>query len=80
AYASPTLLSDVQRFYRKVDPAQPLTKGQFSALYPSSYNYAALCSANGWYTEQTLDVTAVHATAPGAHILYVAAPNCINGL
>lgn len=80
AYASPTLLSDVQRFYREVDPSQPLTKGQFSALYPSSYNHAALCSANGWYTEQTLDVTAVHATAPGAHILYVAAPNCINGL
>src|SRR6266702_1611896 len=29
----------------------------------------------GWYGEETLDVEAVHAMAPGANILYVGAPN-----
>ena len=29
------------------------------------------CDASGWYGEETLDVEAVHAMAPGAKILYV---------
>lgn len=80
AYASPTLLSDVQKYYRTADPSHPLKSSQFTPVYPSSYNLATLCGASGWYTEQTLDVTAVHAMAPGAHIVYVAAPNCTAGL
>lgn len=81
AYASPTLLSDVQQYYRAADPSHPLSSSQFSALYPSEYDHAILCGASGWYTEQTLDVTSVHAVAPGAHIDYVAASSCLdNGL
>lgn len=80
AYASPTLLADVQHFYRTEDPSSPLRASQFTALYPSFYDHASLCAASSWYTEQTIDVTAVHAIAPGAHLLYVAAPNCVNGL
>jgi hypothetical protein len=29
----------------------------------------------GWYGEETLDVEAVHAMAPGAKIIYVGSPN-----
>jgi subtilase family serine protease len=78
AYASPTLLSDVREFYQHEDPANPLNDNQFSALYPSTYDHATLCQASGWYGEQTLDVTAVHAMAPGANILYVAGANCLD--
>ncbi len=34
------------------------------------------CDAPGWFGEQSLDVEAVHAAAPGAHILYMGAKNC----
>ena len=44
------------------------------------FNQIEVCEANEWYGEQTLDVEAVHATAPGANILYVGAKNCGNGL
>lgn len=80
AYASPTLLSDVQTYDETADPTHPLSSSQFSTLYPSSYDEPTLCTASGWYTEQTIDVTAVHAMAPGAHILYAASPNCLNTL
>ena len=78
AYGSPTLLSDVQQYFRASDPNHPLNSSQFTALYPAAYNHPTLCGANGWYTEQTIDVTAVHAVAPGAKILYVAGSNCLN--
>ena len=31
-----------------------------------------LCGEQGWYGEETLDVEAVHAMAPGANVTYVA--------
>lgn len=34
------------------------------------------CDAAGWCGEETLDVEAVHAMAPGAHILYVGGSDC----
>ena len=34
------------------------------------------CEAPGWSGEQTLDVEAVHAMAPGAKVLYVGGKNC----
>jgi subtilase family serine protease len=40
------------------------------------FNFADVCGPSGWYGEQTLDVEAVHATAPGAHILFGGAENC----
>ena len=76
AYASPTLKADAQQYASMNDPSNPLADSQFSELLPSSYDFADLCGANSWYDEQTLDVEAVHATAPGAHILYVGAENC----
>jgi subtilase family serine protease len=76
AYASPTLLSDAQENASLNDPSSPLESSQFSELLPSSFDDGDICGANGWYIEQSIDVEAVHATAPGAHILYAAAPDC----
>ncbi len=80
AYVSPTLLGDAQEYAAKHQPGQPLASGQFSELLSKSFTNIELCEANEWYGEQTLDVEAVHATAPGANILYVGAKNCLNGL
>ncbi len=80
AYASPTLLSDAQQYSQKNQPSEVLAAGQFSELLSKSYNDIELCEASGWYGEQTLDVEAVHATAPGANILYAGAKNCVTGL
>lgn len=76
AYASPTLFSDARTFASRNDPAHPLRSGQFSELLPSSYNKTEVCGASGWFGEQSLDVEAVHNTAPGAKILYSGARNC----
>ena len=80
AYASPTLLSDAQQSAALTDPSHPLLSSQFSELLPTSYDDGDLCGGGGWYGEQTLDVEAVHAMAPGAHILYVGAQNCAGEL
>ncbi len=76
AYASPTLFSDAHTFASRNDPTYPLRSGQFSELLPASYNKVTACGASGWFGEQTLDVEAVHNTAPGAKIIYAGARNC----
>jgi subtilase family serine protease len=78
AYASKYILGDAQTYARRNDPSHPLGRTQLSQLLPRSYRYAKLCQAPGWYGEETLDVEAVHATAPGAHILYVGARSCLD--
>lgn len=80
AYASPTLFSDAQRYSQLNQAGEPLGSGQFAEDISPKFNQAELCEASGWYGEQTLDVEAVHATAPGANILYVGAKNCLTGL
>jgi subtilase family serine protease len=77
AYLAPTLLSDAQTFAQRHDPTHPLNSKQFTANQPTGgYNEQDACGASGWYGEQSLDVEAVHGTAPGAHILYTAGANC----
>lgn len=78
AYASPTLLSDTQTYYGRNDPAQQLKSANFATLAPTTFTNQDLCAAPGWYGEQALDVQAVHATAPGANILYVGATSCLD--
>jgi subtilase family serine protease len=80
AYASPTLFKDAVQYSKLNDPSHVLTKSQFSADLPAYYDDEQECAANGWFTEQSLDVESVHTTAPGAHILYVGASDCVNGL
>jgi subtilase family serine protease len=80
AYASPWLFSDAVKYSQLNDPSHVLTSSQFSEVLPPYYDDESECAASGWFSEQNLDVESVHATAPGAHILYVGATDCINGL
>jgi len=80
AYTAPTLLADAQQYSARHQPTQPLQAGQFSELPSAKYNEVGQCEASEWFGEQTLDIEAVHATAPGANILYVGAKNCSSGL
>ncbi|MDE3134190.1 MAG: serine protease, partial [Acidobacteriota bacterium] len=56
AYASPTLLSDAQKYASIEDSSNPLKSSQFSELLSQSFTDTKQCGANGWYGEQTLDV------------------------
>jgi len=81
AYAAPTIYADAQKYNRV--HKQPLFKsGQFSQIIPppNGFDNTDLCGAQGWYGEETLDVEAVHAMAPGARVVYVGAPDCLSGL
>ena len=78
AYDSPTLLADAQHYFKLNDPAHPLLSSQFTNIAPSSVNNVALCGGSGWYSEQALDVESSHTMAPGAHIQYVGAENCLD--
>ncbi len=70
AYSSPTLVADAQTYAFNNDPDYPLADGQLTSLVgPGTVSPPD----TGWYGEQTLDVEAVHATAPGAKIFAVGA-------
>ncbi|HEY1917907.1 MAG TPA: S53 family peptidase [Streptosporangiaceae bacterium] len=81
AYASPTIFADAQQ-YSKVHGEPQFTVGQFSQSTPApnGYDLERQCGGNGWYGEETLDVEAVHAMAPGANIIFVGAKDCDTGL
>jgi len=81
AYAAPTMLADAQK-YNRVHHQPLFSSGQFSQVVPDpdGFDQADVCGAQGWYGEETLDVEAVHAMAPGAKIVYVGAPDCLGGL
>ncbi|HEY2216771.1 MAG TPA: protease pro-enzyme activation domain-containing protein, partial [Solirubrobacteraceae bacterium] len=80
AYAAPTLFADAQQYSARNQPTQVLAAGQYSELLSKKFNEVTFCEASEWFGEQTLDIEAVHATAPGANILYVGAKNCETGL
>jgi subtilase family serine protease len=81
AYAAPTIAQDAQ-LYNQVHHQPTFIPGQFTQKTPgpNGFDQADLCGAQGWYGEETLDVEAVHAMAPGARILYVGASDCLSGL
>jgi subtilase family serine protease len=76
AYAAPTIVSDAQTYASINDPANPFVASKFSQHNAGTYTDAATCGPNGWFGEETLDVEAVHSTAPGANIVYAGAQNC----
>jgi subtilase family serine protease len=81
AYAAPTMYADAQKY--NLVHRQPLFRpGQFSQIVPppNGFDQTSLCGPQDWYGEETLDVEAVHAMAPGANIVYVGAPDCASGL
>jgi subtilase family serine protease len=81
AYASPTMLADAQK-YNQVHNQPEFAPGQFTQITPAANGYddESACDPQGWYGEETLDVEAVHAMAPGAKIVYVGAADCESGL
>ena len=79
AFASPTLYADAAKYARLNDRGHPLLRSQFSEhVFPENAALEDECDASGWYSEQSLDVEAVHGMAPGAHILYVGASDCLD--
>jgi subtilase family serine protease len=79
AFVAPTLFADAQHYAALNDPTHPLNANQFSErIFKTNHSQEPpdQCDAAGWYGEQTLDVEAVHAMAPGANIVYVGASDC----
>ncbi|HEX9105476.1 MAG TPA: S53 family peptidase, partial [Polyangia bacterium] len=70
AYLSPTLLTDAQTYAANNDPDYPMKASQLVTLWGPGQPQTP---DTGWYGEQTLDVEAAHAMAPGATIVAVAA-------
>ena len=75
AYASPTVAKDANT-YAKRHGDGAYAPGQLTQLKPGSYRRQGKCGPQGWYQEETLDVEAVHAMAPGANIRYYASASC----
>jgi subtilase family serine protease len=77
AYGSPTILQDANAFSAKAG-LPPLTSQNFQVVTPNGITNKKESPAQdplGWQAEVSLDVEAVHAMAPGAKIVLVAAPN-----
>ncbi|GAA4086844.1 S53 family peptidase [Streptomyces shaanxiensis] len=75
AYASPTIAFDAATYAKRNGDAA-WSSGQLRQVLPAKYTRTKECSAAGWYGEETLDVEAVHAVAPGAQVTYVGAASC----
>jgi subtilase family serine protease len=88
AYASPTILSDVNHWSSnrglrqfgqcQFTPCAGISAGTFTQVVaPGVYNIPQNPAQDpqGWYGEETLDVESVHGMAPDANIVYVGAPN-----
>lgn len=82
AYASPTMLADVNRYSKDYGlPAMDATSYREIVPAPAEFVDKDACQGPaGWQGEQALDVDAVHSTAPKANILYVGGFNCGGGL
>jgi subtilase family serine protease len=79
AFVSPTLYQDAVTYAQKNQAAsQQWRPGQFKEMIQRPFKEIGPeeCEAEGWSGEQTLDVEAVHAMAPGAKVLYVGGKNC----
>ena len=79
AFSSRSIWKDAHEYASINDPAHPFPKSQLSQInYKMTGKLEGLCDASGWFGEETLDVEAVHAMAPGAHILFVGAADCLD--
>lgn len=78
AYTSPTMLADANRYATHHDE-RPLSSSQYREVTPPAYHHLTdgECETqSSWAVEEALDVEAVHAMAPQANIVYVAAASC----
>lgn len=77
AYASTTVESDANTYFSR-HGLPTFKSGQFSQeVAPGTYRRPENPRQHpeSWSGEETLDIEAVHTTAPGANIVYVGAPN-----
>jgi subtilase family serine protease len=79
AFASPTIEQDANQY--ATTHGQPAV--DFSQIKPEDRSNDPIggpdqCDAQGWYGEETLDVEAVHAMAPGSHVLFVGGADCLD--
>jgi subtilase family serine protease len=77
AYAAPTIASDANRYATNHGDGA-YRRGQLTQVTASTYTNEDLCDPSGWFGEETLDVEAVHAMAPGAKIRYYGAASCLD--
>ena len=79
AFAAPTIYRDAREYSARNDPTHVLRLSQFTQVIPPGIYKAKAndpCDPRGWYGEETLDVEAVHAMAPGADIVYAGGASC----
>jgi len=79
AYASPTLLADSNRYAANHNLPELKFGTNFSQIIPIGIYYVSpseACGPYGWWTEQSLDMAAVHGSAPGASIVFVGSRDC----
>jgi subtilase family serine protease len=76
AYASPTIAADAQKYAKRNGDGAYLP-GQLTETTADTYTHKPACGgAGGWHGEESLDVEAVHAMAPGANIHYYGGASC----
>jgi subtilase family serine protease len=80
AYGSATIASDATKYFQMNDPGNPFSKADFTQRDAFPFTDENVCAPSSWADEQAIDVESVHGMAPDAHILYVGAKNCENGL
>ena len=81
AYLSPTLLGDANKYAKNHSLPKFTTGSNFQILYGGDLAKVSdtdPCGPQGWFTEISLDVDAVHTMAPGANVLYSGALSCSN--
>ncbi len=80
AYANPTMLAD-SNDYSTSQGEPAFAAGQYTEHTFTPFSEQSACGGEaGWNTEESLDVEAVHAMAPGANVHYVGAANCDAGI
>jgi subtilase family serine protease len=77
AYAAPTIAKDATTYAANHGDGS-YAPGQLVQTTPAKFTHQAACDPSGWYGEETLDVEAVHAMAPGAKIHYYASASCFD--
>jgi subtilase family serine protease len=77
AYASPTIVNDINTYTANHGDGS-WAPGQYTQTKPSNFTNQKQCDPSGWYGEQTLDIEAVHAMAPGANVHYYASRSCLD--
>src|SRR5262249_18377341 len=79
AFAAPTILQDAIKYTQRHDPDHVFKRSQYREIVPPGIFRVPAndpCDPQGWYGEETLDVEAVHAIAPGASIVYSGGKSC----